>query len=172
MRPGNTSPESRPRLPVAPLGCSQRCEVPRQCGERCPNGVAQAVPVASLLPTMSLSLGGPCLLQRLPQPATAFPTPGVGCWLKDHAESRPCRGRGAGAAGLGALVLALTGVVDLHHHTGGSFTHSHLAFPFRLLALDIEGLFYCIEVQCIDRVKGLVPAMKLTLRFHLTNIPS
>src|SRR6266849_570714 len=29
-----------------------------------------------------------------------------------------------------ALVLALTGVVDLHPHTGGSFTYAHLAFSF------------------------------------------
>ncbi len=28
------------------------------------------------------------------------------------------------------LVLALTGVVDWHHHTGGSFTHVHLAWSF------------------------------------------
>ena len=29
------------------------------------------------------------LLQRLPQPATAFPTPGVGCWL----QTTPSQGR-------------------------------------------------------------------------------
>jgi hypothetical protein len=45
-----------------------------------------------------------------------------------------------GAAGLGTLVFALTGVVDLHHHTGGSFTHTHFFLPFRVLTLDIEGL--------------------------------
>jgi hypothetical protein len=27
-------------------------------------------------------------------------------------------------------------------HTGGSFTHAHLVFPFPFLALDIEGLLY------------------------------
>ena len=33
----------------------------------------------------------------------------------------------------GTLVLALTGVVDLHLHTGGSFTSSHLASSFQRL---------------------------------------
>jgi hypothetical protein len=41
---------------------------------------------------------------------------------------------------VGALVLALTGVVYLLAHTGGSFTFSHLASSFPLLTLDIESL--------------------------------
>ncbi len=47
----------------------------------------------------------------------------------------------SGRSGVGALVLALTGVVDLPPHTGGSFTSAHLAFPLsRFWPLDIEGL--------------------------------
>ncbi len=36
---------------------------------------------------------GPGLLQRLPQPATAFPTPGVGCFQ----QTTPSQGRAGGA---------------------------------------------------------------------------
>ncbi len=46
---------------------------------------------------------GPRLLQRLPQPATAFPTPGVGCWPKTTPSQGRAGGRqvGGGRARLG-----------------------------------------------------------------------
>src|SRR5947209_12041731 len=58
-------------------------------------------------------------VQRLPPPATAFPTPGVGC----SSRATPCQGRARWAGGLGggALVLALTGVAPLSSRTGGSY---------------------------------------------------
>jgi hypothetical protein len=36
--------------------------------------------------------------------------------------------------------MRVTAVGDWRNHTGGSFTHSHLAFPFQVVTLDIEGL--------------------------------
>ncbi len=54
---------------------------------------------------------------RLPQPATASPTPGAGCF----SQATPCQGRAGGVGyGVGALVLALTGVAYLRTRTGGS----------------------------------------------------
>src|SRR2546421_55387 len=58
----------------------------------CSNGVAQTVPESfPLLPMQSFS---PVLLpvQRLPPPATAFPTPGAGC----SSKATPCQGRAGG----------------------------------------------------------------------------
>ena len=53
----------------------------------------------------------------LPQPATASPTPGAGCF----SQATPCQGRtGCVGCGRGALVLALTGVAYLGNRTGGS----------------------------------------------------
>ena len=106
-------------------------------GSLCSNGVAQAVPVASPLPTVSRS--------PVPAPTSAaarhrVPDSRCGLLPPDHAESRPRRRWGG--SGVGALVLALTGVVDLLPHTGGSFTHPHLASSFPVLTLDIEGLSF------------------------------
>ena len=54
-----------------------------------------------------------------------------------------------GVAGLSPLDLALTGVVDLLPHTGGTFTH--LAFPFLFFALDIEGLLFLLLLLSIPK---------------------
>jgi len=83
------------------------------------NGVAQTVPEA--LPHLPVQSFSPVLLpvQRLPPPATAFPTPGAGC----SSKATPCQGRArwAGSLSGGALVLALTGVAHLSSRTGGSY---------------------------------------------------
>ena len=62
----------------------------------CSNGVAQTVPESFLPPTVQKF--SPVLLpvQRLPPPATAFPTPGAGCSL----NATPSQGR-AGGSGVG-----------------------------------------------------------------------
>ena len=74
------------------------------CTHPCSNGVAQTVPEAFLFLTMqSFST---CLLsvQRLPPPATAFPTPGAGC----SSKATPCQGRAGGArVGWGRARLGL-----------------------------------------------------------------
>src|SRR6266567_831651 len=70
----------------------------------CSNGVAQTVPEAFLPPTV-LRLS-PVLLpvQRLPPPATAFPTPGAGCCF----TATPSQGRAGGReAGCGRARLGL-----------------------------------------------------------------
>ncbi len=56
------------------------------------NGVAQTVPEA--LPHLPVQSFSPVLLpvQRLPPPATAFPTPGAGC----SSKATPCQGRAGG----------------------------------------------------------------------------
>jgi hypothetical protein len=96
-------------------------------GSVCPNGVAQAVPVASFLPLVSLALWpawlpnvcrSPPPRSRLPVGVTANRPHGV------KAVQEAWEGRG------GTLVLALTGVVDWLPHTGGSFTHAHLVSSF------------------------------------------
>src|SRR5437588_1545076 len=84
----------------------------------CSNGVASTVPEAVLFLTMQSFSS--CLLsvQRLPPPATAFPTPGAGCSF----TATPSPGRAGGAGqGVGALVLALTGVAHLSSRTGGFY---------------------------------------------------
>src|SRR5207244_3338499 len=85
----------------------------------CSNGVAQTVPESSLSSTMQKV--SPVLLpvQRLPLPATAFPTPGAGC--RTFATPSQGRARWAEKPGGGALVLALTGVAHLSSRTGGSY---------------------------------------------------
>ena len=85
----------------------------------CSNGVAQTVPEA--LPPLPVQSFSPVLLpvQRLPLPATAFPTPGAGCCFP--ATPSQGRARWVGKPGAGALVLALTGVADLSSRTGGSY---------------------------------------------------
>ena len=85
----------------------------------CSNGVAQTVPESFLPPTVPRL--SPVLLpvQRLPPPATAFPTPGAGCCVK--ATPSQGRARWVGSSGAGALVLALTGVAHLSSRTGGSY---------------------------------------------------
>jgi hypothetical protein len=68
------------------------------------NGVAQTVPESFHPPTVQRF--SPVLLpvQRLPQPATAFPTPGAGCLPK----ATPSQGRaGGGEAGCGRARLGL-----------------------------------------------------------------
>jgi hypothetical protein len=96
-------------------------------GSLCANGVAQAVPVASFLPTVSRSRCSSCRSNvcRSPPPRSRLPV-----WV---ASTRPRRVKAAQEvwrSGAGALVLALTGVVDLPPHTGGSFTHAHLTISF------------------------------------------
>src|SRR5438093_3194947 len=101
-------------------------------GSVCPNGVAQTVPVASLLPSVSLALRGPCLSNvcRRPPPRSRLPVGVAGNRPRRvKAGPRPAAPIPA-PSGLGPLVLALTGVVDLLHHTGGRFTHVHLASSF------------------------------------------
>src|SRR5262249_567700 len=93
-------------------------------GRVCSNGVAQAVPDVSLLPTVRRSQcrSNVC---RSPPPRSRLPV-SVAC-------HRPRRGKAARVAGrlaAGPLVLALPGVVHLVGHTGGSFTPVHLAFSF------------------------------------------
>ena len=108
MRPGNTSPESRPRLLVAPLGWLSALRGPSPVGGGvCPNGVAQSVPVASLLPTMNRSMWCACLSNvcRSPPPRSRLPV-----WvaaLRPHRVKAVPRPGGAwtGAAGLDTLVF-------------------------------------------------------------------
>jgi hypothetical protein len=73
-------------------------------GSACSNGVAQTVP-ESFLPRRCR--GSPTVLlpvQRLPQPATAFPTPGAGCCF----NATPSQGRaGGGEVGYGRARLGL-----------------------------------------------------------------
>jgi len=70
----------------------------------CSNGVAQTVP-ESFLPRRCR--GSPTVLllvQRLPPPATAFPTPGAGCCF----NATPSQGRaGGGEVGCGRARLGL-----------------------------------------------------------------
>ena len=111
----------------APVGVLSAARSLASVGSLCPNGVAQPVPVASLLPSVRLALGGSCLSNvcRSPPPRSRLPV-----WV---AGTRPRRVKAVQEEWLGCggtLVLALTGVVDWHHHTGGSFTHSHLASSF------------------------------------------
>jgi hypothetical protein len=68
--------------------------------------------------------GSPTVLlavQRLPPPATAFPTPGAGC----SSRATRCQGR-AGGRGMwqGRACLALTGVASLQSRTGRHHTPS------------------------------------------------
>lgn len=96
-------------------------------GRGCPNGVAQTVPVSSLLPTVSRSLCCTYLSNvcRRPPPRSRLPVR-VACL-------RPRRVKAVQEERLrcgGTLVLALTGVVDLCHRTGGNFTHHHLSSFF------------------------------------------
>ena len=68
------------------------------------NGVAQTVPEA--LPHLPVQSFSPVLLpvQRLPPPATAFPTPGAGCCF----NATPSQGRaGGGQGGCGRARLGL-----------------------------------------------------------------
>ena len=68
------------------------------------NGVAQTVPEA--LPHLPVQSFSPVLLpvQRLPPPATAFPTPGAGC----SSKATPCQGRAGGTrVGWGRARLGL-----------------------------------------------------------------
>ncbi len=76
MRPGNTSPESRPRLPVAPLGWLTALRGPSpSAGRGCPNGVAQSVPATSFLPTVSRAHCSCCRSNvcRSPPPRSRLP---------------------------------------------------------------------------------------------------
>ena len=125
------------------LGTLSAAKSVASAGSLCANGVAQAVPVASILPTVSRSRCRCCRSNvcRSPPPRSRLPV-----WV---ASTRPRRVKAAqevGRSGAGALVLALTGVVDLLPHTGGSFTHSHFFLPFRILTLDIEGLCFVVHV--------------------------
>src|SRR6266568_5127110 len=99
----------------------------RRRGRGCPNGVAQTVPVSSALPTVRRCLCCTCLSNvcRSPPPRSRLPV-----WVASNRPRRVKAAQEVGRSGAGALVLALTGVVDWHHHTGGSFTHAHLAFSF------------------------------------------
>ena len=97
------------------------------------------VPAVFPLPTVSRSQcrSNVC---RGPTPRSRLPV-----WV---ASSRPPRVKAAqevGRSGVGALVLALTGVVHLLTHTGGSFTSPHLASSFPVLTLDIESLSLHID---------------------------
>ena len=80
----------------------------------CSNGVAQTVPESFLPPTVQRL--PPVLLpvQRLPPPATAFPTPGAGCCFK----ATPSQGRaGGGEIGCGRARLGLDwcGILEQSH---------------------------------------------------------
>jgi len=96
-------------------------------GSGCPNGVAQTVPGASFLPTVRRSRVPACLSNvcRSPPPRSRLPV-----WVAGKRPRRVKAAQEVGRLGAGALVLALTGVVDLHPHTGGSFTYFHLASSF------------------------------------------
>src|SRR5260370_30252592 len=96
-------------------------------GRGCPNGVAQTVPVSSALPTVSRCLCCTCLSNvcRSPPPRSRLPV-----WVASNRPRRVKAAQEVGRSGAGALVLALTGVVHLLPHTGGSFTHIHLASSF------------------------------------------
>src|SRR5437016_3478387 len=96
-------------------------------GRVCSNGVAQAVPAVSFLPTVSRSRRGPCCSNvcRSPPPRSRLPV-----WVTDKRPRRVKAAQELEGAAAGALVLALTGVVNLHHHTEGSFTHAHLFSSF------------------------------------------
>jgi len=109
------------------LGALSAASSLASAGSLCPNGAAQAVPVASFLPTVSPSLGGPCLSNvcRRPPPRSRLPV-----WVAGYTPHRVKAVQEVGMMRGGTLVLALTGVVDWHHHTGGRFTHSHLASSF------------------------------------------
>ena len=116
-------------------------------GSLCSNGVAQAVPDVSPLPPVSRShcRSNVC---RSPTPRSRLPV-----WVPSHRPRRVKAAQVVGCSEVGALVLALTGVVHLLPHTGGSFTSPHLACSFPVLALDIEGLssHLVMPVLCRDR---------------------
>ena len=155
MRPASTPPESSPPLPIASRWMASALRglspVP---GAVCSNGVAQAVPGASLLPTVGRSRES-LSLQRLPQPATAFPTPGVGCF---H-QTTPSQGRaGGGAIGGGRARLGLDRCGTLAHPHGRQLhPYFTLLFPFRVLTLDIEGLSICHSAEPGYRVRRRPP---------------
>src|SRR6266487_3394531 len=70
----------------------------------CSNGVAQTVPEAFLPPTVQRLSSALLPVQRLPPPATAFPTPGAGCCF----QATPSQGRAGGReAGCGRARLGL-----------------------------------------------------------------
>src|SRR5260370_4957154 len=97
-------------------------------------GVATRGPAVSPLPTVSRChwRSNVC---RGPTPRSRLPV-----WVTDQRPRRVKAAPEVGRSGVGALVLALTGVVHLPAHTGGSFTSSHLASSFPVLTLDIESL--------------------------------
>ena len=101
-------------------------------------------PAVFPLPTVSRSQ---CRSNVCPGPTPRSRLP---VWV---ASSRPPRVKAAqevGRSGVGALVLALTGVVHLLTHTGGSFTSPHLASSFPVLTLDIESLSLLKQWPLVD----------------------
>src|SRR2546430_8467519 len=85
-----------------------------------------------------------CLLsvQRLPPPATAFPTPGAGCSF----TATPSPGRAGGAGqGVGALVLAWTGVAHLSSRTGGFYPLDRKSTRLNSSHSQISYAVFCLK---------------------------
>src|ERR1700682_5099028 len=110
-----------------PVGALSAARFFASAGSVCSNGVAQSVPVASLLPTVSPSLWCACLSNvcRRPPPRSRLPV-----WVADYRPQRVKAVQEGWLSSGGTLALALTAVVDWHHHTGGRFTHFHLPSSF------------------------------------------
>jgi hypothetical protein len=104
MRLGSTPPEPRTPLPVAHAGLFSTLRGLSPVRERSPQRSRPSGSRRLLAADRELVLPPFVSLQRLPQPATAFPTPGVG----GLPQTTPSQGRaGGGQVGCGRARLGL-----------------------------------------------------------------
>src|SRR5258708_33841810 len=125
LRPGHAPPESKPPHSITPRWARSALRSPsRVQGASAPTESPKRFPRRPSAKRDSWPWPAPT------SAAAHHRVPSLSVWV---AATRPRRVKAAqevGRLGAGALVLALTGVVDLHHHTGGSFTYTHLASSF------------------------------------------
>ncbi len=125
MRLGHTLPESEPPHASTPRSACSALRSPSRV-----RSVPAPTESPKRFPRRSSAERDPWPWPAPTSAAARHRVPSLSVWVPSHRPPRVKAAQEVEGAAARALVLALTGVVDLLTHTGGSFTHAHLAFPF------------------------------------------